>query len=174
MSLLQVSRLFGRICPVSGFTVNLAIRDFVLYLSLKVTDGFTVQWFKHQMVLDVEEQLLYRTFLEPSEPLNYSSAPCATGTLKVKRAYQTSSSQVPKVLKFFLVAFIMDGGPKVSSCVFNGRLWNQAPAGWKFFPKNFGEIGGNNLTIDGTGIVKKFKIYDRALMTNECHDACKK
>ena len=69
----------------------------------------------------------------------------------------------------------MDGGPKVSSCVFNGKLWNQAPAGWKFFPKNFGEIGGNNLTIDAsTGIVKKFKIYDRALMTNECHDACKK
>ena len=100
MSLPQVSRIFGRTikqdwshfshrnvlkCPVSGFTVNLAIRDFIFYLSLKVTDGFTVQWFKHQMVLDVEEQLFYRTFFEPSEP-------CPTGTLKVKRTYQTSSS----------------------------------------------------------------------------------
>ena len=41
------------------------------------------------------------------------------------------------------VAFILDGGPKVASCVINEKLYNLAPSGWKFFSRDFGEIGGD-------------------------------
>ena len=68
-----------------------------------------------------------------------------------------------------MLAFILDGGPKVASCVINGKLYNACPSGWKFFPREFGEIGGNNIEIN-EDVVKKFMIFDRALMTSECID----
>lgn len=68
-----------------------------------------------------------------------------------------------------MVAFILDGGPKVASCVINGKLYNACPSGWKFFPREFGEIGGSNIEIN-EDVVKKFMIFDRALMTSECID----
>ena len=68
-----------------------------------------------------------------------------------------------------MMAFILDGGPKVASCVINGKLYNACPSGWKFFPREFGEIGGNNIEIN-EDVVKKFMIFDRALMTSECID----
>ena len=75
-----------------------------------------------------------------------------------------------------MVAFILDGGPKVASCVINDKLYNAAPSGWKFFPREFGEIGGNNIEINNTAAetVKRFMIFDRALMTSECIDLYKK
>ena len=33
--------------------------------------------------------------------------------------------------------------PKVASCVINDKLYNAAPSGWRFFPREFGEIGGS-------------------------------
>ena len=33
-----------------------------------------------------------------------------------------------------MIAFNIDGGPKVASCVINNHLYNGAPSGWKFFP----------------------------------------
>ena len=72
-----------------------------------------------------------------------------------------------------MVAFILDGGPKVASCVLNDKLYNAAPSGWKYFPREFGEIGGNNLKINSDAI-EKFLIFDRALMTSECIDLHRK
>ena len=62
----------------------------------------------------------------------------------------------------------MDGGPKVASCVVNDKLYNAAPAGWKFFPREFGEIGGSNVRVEDGEAVGRFCVYDRALMTSEC------
>ena len=39
-----------------------------------------------------------------------------------------------------MMAFILDGGPKVASCVINGKLYNACPSGWKFFPREFGKL----------------------------------
>ena len=72
-----------------------------------------------------------------------------------------------------ILAFILDGGPKVASCVINDKLYNAYPSGWKFFPREFGEIGGSNIEIN-ENVVKKFMIFDRALMTNECIDLYKR
>ena len=67
------------------------------------------------------------------------------------------------------VSFIVDGGPKVASCVINDRLYNAFPSGWKFFPREFGEIGGSNINIVH-GLVEAYNIYDRALLVSECID----
>ena len=58
---------------------------------------------------------------------------------------------------------------QVSTCVINGVLYNEEPCGWKLLPRNFGEIGGSNVKIDGD-MVKNVAIFDRALMTNECRE----
>ena len=64
------------------------------------------------------------------------------------------------------------GGPKVASCVINDKLYNAVPSGWNFFPREFGEIGGNIIKINKTAVktVKRFMICDKALMTSECID----
>ena len=51
--------------------------------------------------------------------------------------------------------------------IFFGRLYNVSPSGWTFFPREFGEIGGNCINID-SDFVEKFCVYDQALMTFEC------
>ena len=66
-----------------------------------------------------------------------------------------------------IVSFVLDGGPKVASCVINQKIYNVAPAGWKFFPREFGEIGGSNLKINRE-VMEHFFVFDRALMTYEC------
>ena len=66
-----------------------------------------------------------------------------------------------------MVAFVLDGGPKVAFCVINQKIYNVAPAGWKFLPREFGEIGGSNLKINRE-IMEHFFVFDRALMTYEC------
>ena len=65
------------------------------------------------------------------------------------------------------MSFIVDGGPKVASCVINDRLYNAFPSGWKFFPREFGEIGGSNINVNQS-LVDEYRIYDRALLVSEC------
>ena len=65
------------------------------------------------------------------------------------------------------ISFVLDGGPKVCSVVINQKLYNPAPSGWKFLPREFGEIGGNNVKICDK-VVTKFLVFDRALLTSEC------
>ena len=65
------------------------------------------------------------------------------------------------------VSFIVDGGPKVASCVINDRLYNAFPSGWKFFPREFGEIGGSNIDVNQS-LVDIYRIFDRALLVSEC------
>ena len=65
------------------------------------------------------------------------------------------------------VAFTLDGGPKVASCVLNKKLYNVAPCGWKFFSRDFGEIGGSNVSVCHSS-VSRVAIFDRALLTSEC------
>ena len=46
-----------------------------------------------------------------------------------------------------VASFVLDGGPKVASCVVNGRLYNSWPAGWRFLPREMGEVGGADVTV---------------------------
>ena len=71
--------------------------------------------------------------------------------------------------KLSMVSFIVDGGPKVASCVINDRLYNAAPSGWKFFPRELGEIGGSNVDVN-QNLVEAYVIFDKALLTSECID----
>lgn len=68
-----------------------------------------------------------------------------------------------------MVSFIVDGGPKVATCVINDCLYNAAPCGWKFFPREFGEIGGSNIDVDAN-FIEGYMILDRALGTSACID----
>ena len=74
--------------------------------------------------------------------------------------------------KVSMVSFIVDGGPKVASCVINNRIYNAAPCGWKFFPREFGEIGGANVIVN-QDLVDAYIIFDRALLTCECINLAK-
>lgn len=70
-----------------------------------------------------------------------------------------------------MLAFILDGGPKVCSCVVQDKLYNAAPCGWKFLPRDMGEIGGSNVQIPNDltqGSLSELHVFDRALLTNEC------
>ena len=67
---------------------------------------------------------------------------------------------------------MLDGGPKICSSVVNKKLYNPAPSGWKFLPREFGEIGGSNLRVVDKS-VQKFLVFDRALLTSEGLDICK-
>jgi hypothetical protein len=71
-----------------------------------------------------------------------------------------------------LVAFVLDGGPKVVSVVVDERLDDGgaiAPQGWARFDAGLGEVGGADLAVDPdrTGVVRELAIYDRALLTSE-------
>ena len=74
--------------------------------------------------------------------------------------------------KISMVSFIVDRGPKVASCVINNRIYNAFPCGWKFFPREFGEIGGANVRVNQE-LVHGYIIFDRALLTCECIDLAK-
>ena len=65
------------------------------------------------------------------------------------------------------LCFILDGGPKVCSCVINNKLYNAAPSGWRFLPREFGEIGGSQVRVKSERVTK-LAVFDRALLTNEC------
>ena len=65
------------------------------------------------------------------------------------------------------LCFILDGGPKVCSCVINNKLYNAAPSGWRFLPREFGEIGGSQIRVKSERVTK-LAVFDRALHTNEC------
>ena len=60
----------------------------------------------------------------------------------------------------------------MASCVINDKLYNAAPSGWRFFAREFGEIGGSSVRVtaegDGGSVVERFCVFDRALMTSEC------
>ena len=56
----------------------------------------------------------------------------------------------------------------MASCVIDDKLYNSAPSGWKFFPREFGEIGGSSVRVADEGAVERFCVFDRALMTSEC------
>ena len=66
-----------------------------------------------------------------------------------------------------MVAFILDGGPRIASCVINQRLYNAAPCGWRFLPKDFGEIGGSNVEVAGGGVVDRLIVFETALTTSQ-------
>ena len=66
-----------------------------------------------------------------------------------------------------MIAFILDGGPRIASCVINQRLYNAAPCGWRFLPKDFGEIGGSNVEVFGEGVVERLLVFDTALTTSQ-------
>ena len=66
-----------------------------------------------------------------------------------------------------MVAFILDGGPRIASCVINQRLYNAAPCGWRFLPKDFGEIGGSNVKVEGGGLVDRLVVFETALTTSQ-------
>eukprot|EP00929_Paragymnodinium_shiwhaense_P108154 TRINITY_DN74478_c0_g1_i1.p1 TRINITY_DN74478_c0_g1~~TRINITY_DN74478_c0_g1_i1.p1 ORF type:complete len:729 (-),score=145.37 TRINITY_DN74478_c0_g1_i1:138-2324(-) len=68
-----------------------------------------------------------------------------------------------------MLAITFDGGPKVTSCVINKKLYNGAPSGWKFFPRELGEIGGSSVVANPQGqpFVARYEVYDRALLTSE-------
>ena len=66
-----------------------------------------------------------------------------------------------------MIAFILDGGPRIASCVINQRLYNAAPCGWRFLPKDFGEIGGSNVEVVGEGVVERLLVFDTALTTSQ-------
>ena len=65
------------------------------------------------------------------------------------------------------LCFILDGGPKVCSCVINNKLYNPTPSGWRFLPREFGEIGGSQVRIKSER-VSRMAVFDRALLSNEC------
>ena len=71
--------------------------------------------------------------------------------------------------KISIVSFIVDGGPKVASCVINKRIYNASSCGWKFFPRDFGEIGGGNVIVN-KDLIDAYIIFDRALLNCECID----
>ena len=74
--------------------------------------------------------------------------------------YDTSSQPL-------MVAFILDGGPRIASCVINDKLYNAAPQGWKFLPREFGEIGGSQVEVVEGGDVTRFMVFERALTTSQ-------
>ena len=69
--------------------------------------------------------------------------------------------------KISTVSFVVDGGPKVVSCIINNHLYNAFPCGWKFLPREFGEIGGSNINVNHS-FVDAYFIYDRPLLVSEC------
>lgn len=75
-----------------------------------------------------------------------------------------------------VVAFIVDGGPKVVSVVVDELLddgGEQAPQGWAFVPPGLGEIGGSRLRLQAAGRLTRFSLFDRALLTSEAIGAAR-
>lgn len=69
-----------------------------------------------------------------------------------------------------VVAFAVDGGPKVVSVVVDDHLddgGEQAPQGWAFVPSGLGEIGGSRVRFRPAGRLMRFALFDRALLTSE-------
>lgn len=69
-----------------------------------------------------------------------------------------------------VVAFVVDGGPKVVSVVVDDHLDDgseQAPQGWAFVPSGLGEIGGSRVRFRPAGRLMRFALFDRALLTSE-------
>ena len=66
-----------------------------------------------------------------------------------------------------MVAFILDGGPKIVSCVINQKLYNVAPCGWKFLPREFGEIGGSNVEVVEQRGVARLMVIEKAITTSQ-------
>jgi hypothetical protein len=68
-----------------------------------------------------------------------------------------------------VVAFVVDGGPKVVSVVVDERLddGGDHPQGWAFFPSGLGEVGGSDVEFAAGSGLRRFLVYDRALLTTE-------
>jgi len=65
------------------------------------------------------------------------------------------------------ITFILDGGPKLVSCVVQDRLYNGYPQGWKQIPRELGEIGGCNVNISDKDTVLEFTGCAHALRTSD-------
>merc|ERR1712136_230733 len=65
------------------------------------------------------------------------------------------------------LSFAFDGGPKIVTCVVDGRLHNEAPQGWQWFPRALGEIGGCNVRVHTRSGIQSYEVYDRALLVAE-------
>jgi hypothetical protein len=75
-----------------------------------------------------------------------------------------------------VVAFVVDGGPKVVSVVVDEHLddgGEQAPQGWAFVPSGLGEIGGSRVQLRRAGRLMRFSLYDRALLICEAIGAAR-
>jgi hypothetical protein len=69
-----------------------------------------------------------------------------------------------------VVAFVVDGGPKVVSVVVDEHLddgGEQLPQGWAFVPSGLGEIGGSRVQLRSRGRLMQFSLFDRALLISE-------
>ena len=125
-----------------GFTIEAVNNTIRLF----VTDGFKIEFEFTILDVDQSEQNMIEEFYG------------------IRRSLETPLNDNSQVS---MIAFILDGGPKVASCVINNKLYNVAPSGWKFLPREFGEIGGSNIQVDEK-FVERFLVFDRALLTSEC------
>ena len=125
-----------------GFKIEAVDNTIVLFL----TDGFKTEFEFTVFEVDQCDQPQIEEFYEIKRSTNNKTA---------------NRSQTA------MLAFNLDGGPKVASCVINNHLYNLAPSGWKFLPREFGEIGGNHVEVQGD-LVEEFQVFDRALSTSEC------
>ena len=125
-----------------GFTIEVVDNTIRLF----VTDGFKTEFDYKVLDVDQRDQTKIEEFYG------------------IRRSLKTSTTNMSQAT---MLAFILDGGPKVASCVINNNLYNVAPSGWKFLPREFGEIGGNNVQVDDE-LLQKFQVFDRALWTSEC------
>lgn len=72
-----------------------------------------------------------------------------------------------------VVTFIVDGGPKIVSVVVDEHLDDGgeiAPQGWAFVSNELGEVGGSEIEVK-PGRLRRFALYDRALLTSEAISA---
>ena len=125
-----------------GFTIEVVDNTIRLF----VTDGFKTEFEYKVLDVDQSDQTKIEEFYG------------------IRRCLKTSSTIRSQAI---MIAFILDGGPKVASCVINNNLYNVAPSGWKFLPREFGEIGGNNVQVEDE-LLEKVQVFDRALWTSEC------
>ena len=75
-----------------------------------------------------------------------------------------------------VVAFVVDGGPKVVSVVVDEHLddgGEHLPQGWAFVPPGLGEIGGSRAQLHAGGRLVRYALFDRALLTSEAISAAR-
>ena len=65
------------------------------------------------------------------------------------------------------ICHIRNGNDKCTGIDTLGQLYNGAPAGWAWLPRELGEVGGASVNILSQA-VHRVLVFDRALHTYEC------